>query len=113
MSEDEIISDDFTLPPPPIYPSRPPTLHVPQSNDPMFGLSTHLGDPLNSSPNSQQQQQQPETYGNFQSPSTTRVVLSDTEQDQDPFLALLEQLAENEHSRGGLSELDFMLSSGG
>lgn len=33
-----------------------------------------------------------------------------TESEKDPFLSLLEQLAENEHSRGGPSELDFFLS---
>jgi len=32
--------------------------------------------------------------------------------EKDPFLSLLEQLAENEHSRGGPSELDFFLSGG-
>jgi hypothetical protein len=32
--------------------------------------------------------------------------------DGDPFLSLLEQLAENEQSRGGPSELDFFLSGG-
>lgn len=32
--------------------------------------------------------------------------------DKDPFLSLLEQLAENENSRGGPSELDFYLSGG-
>ncbi|CZR60671.1 related to nitrate assimilation regulatory protein nirA [Phialocephala subalpina] len=35
-----------------------------------------------------------------------------TEGEKDPFLSLLEQLAENEHSRGGPSELDFFLSGG-
>jgi len=34
-----------------------------------------------------------------------------TDPDKDPFLSLLEQLAENEHSRGGPSELDFFLSA--
>jgi len=34
-------------------------------------------------------------------------------EEKDPFLSLLEQLAENEHSRGGPSELDFFLSGGG
>ena len=29
--------------------------------------------------------------------------------EKDPFLSLLEQLAENEHSQGGPSELDFFL----
>lgn len=32
--------------------------------------------------------------------------------EKDPFLSLLEQLAENEHSRGGPSELDFFLNGG-
>lgn len=32
-------------------------------------------------------------------------------EEKDPFLSLLEQLAENEHSRGGPSELDFFLSA--
>jgi len=35
-----------------------------------------------------------------------------TDGEKDPFLSLLEQLAENEHSRGGPSELDFFLSGG-
>lgn len=35
-----------------------------------------------------------------------------TEGEKDPFLSLLEQLAENEHSRGGPSELDFFLGGG-
>jgi hypothetical protein len=34
-------------------------------------------------------------------------------EEKDPFLSLLEQLAENEHSRGGPSELDFFLSGQG
>ncbi|KAL4782378.1 type I 3-dehydroquinase-domain-containing protein [Aspergillus varians] len=32
-----------------------------------------------------------------------------TNEEQDPFLSLLEQIAENEHSQGGPSELDFFL----
>lgn len=35
------------------------------------------------------------------------------EAEKDPFLSLLEQLAENEHSRGGPSELDYYLSAAG
>ncbi|KAF2809303.1 uncharacterized protein BDZ99DRAFT_26366 [Mytilinidion resinicola] len=35
-----------------------------------------------------------------------------TDPEKDPFLSLLEQLAENEVSRGGPSELDFFLSGG-
>lgn len=30
-------------------------------------------------------------------------------EEKDPFLSLLEQIAENEHSHGGPSELDFFL----
>lgn len=33
-------------------------------------------------------------------------------EEKDPFLSLLEQLAENEHSRGGPSDLDFFLGGG-
>ncbi|KAL1304785.1 hypothetical protein AAFC00_003718 [Neodothiora populina] len=36
-----------------------------------------------------------------------------TESDQDPFMSLLEQLAENEQSHGGPSDLDFFLSERG
>jgi hypothetical protein len=36
----------------------------------------------------------------------------EAEAEHDPFLSLLEQLAENEQSRGGPSELDFYLSNG-
>ena len=35
-----------------------------------------------------------------------------SEGEKDPFLNLLEQLAENENSRGEASELDFFLSRG-
>ena len=34
-------------------------------------------------------------------------------EEKDPFLSLLEQLAENEHSRGGPSDLDFFLTGQG
>lgn len=34
------------------------------------------------------------------------------EGEKDPFLSLLEQLAENEQTRGGPSELDFFLGGG-
>lgn len=53
---------------------------------------------------SQQQQQQQQM-----TPTDTGSVHTDP--DKDPFLSLLEQLAENEHSRGGPSELDFFLSA--
>lgn len=36
----------------------------------------------------------------------------ESEGEKDPFLSLLEQLAENEQSRGGPSELDFFLGAG-
>ena len=36
---------------------------------------------------------------------------ANTDVEKDPFLTLLEQLAENEHSRGGPSDLDFYLGS--
>lgn len=35
----------------------------------------------------------------------------ESEGEKDPFLSLLEQLAENEQSRGGPSELDFFLGA--
>jgi Fungal specific transcription factor domain len=38
---------------------------------------------------------------------------TDSREEKDPFLSLLEQLAENEHSRGGPSELDFFLNGQG
>jgi hypothetical protein len=40
-------------------------------------------------------------------------VVPEADTEHDPFLSLLEQLAENEQSRGGPSELDFYLSNGG
>ncbi|KAF2690826.1 hypothetical protein K458DRAFT_412174 [Lentithecium fluviatile CBS 122367] len=42
--------------------------------------------------------------------STSGGSVHTTESDKDPFLSLLEQLAENEVSQGGPSELDFFLS---
>ena len=38
---------------------------------------------------------------------------TNNEAEKDPFLTLLEQLAENEHSRGGPSDLDFYLGEEG
>jgi len=53
----------------------------------------------------QQEQEQQNTLDAATSPTSVQ-----TDPDKDPFLSLLEQLAENEESRGGLSELDFFLS---
>ncbi|KAF2013770.1 hypothetical protein BU24DRAFT_246501 [Aaosphaeria arxii CBS 175.79] len=61
--------------------------------DPMFGVPTPYD-------------QQPTPGGASTSGSVH------TDPDKDPFLSLLEQLAENEVSRGGPSELDFFLGGG-
>lgn len=61
--------------------------------DPMFGIPT---------PHEQQR-----TPGAASAAGSTH---TDATSEKDPFLTLLEQLAENEQSRGGPSELDFFLS---
>lgn len=55
-------------------------------------------------PNSYDQQPTPGTA------STSGGSVHNSESDKDPFLSLLEQLAENEGNQGGPSELDFFLS---
>lgn len=45
--------------------------------------------------------------------SAARGSVGTGEEEKDPFLSLLEQLAENEYSRGGPSELDFFLGGQG
>jgi hypothetical protein len=52
-------------------------------------------------------------YGMEGQPVADGPGLGPDSEEKDPFLSLLEQLAENEHSRGGPSELDFFLSGGG
>ncbi|KAF4121021.1 LOW QUALITY PROTEIN: Fungal trans [Geosmithia morbida] len=91
------------------------------SYDPMFGtLPTNacgtpaaLGWQANDAQQQQQQQQQPEhtDAGAPVSPGTGSATAHD---DKDPFLSLLEQLAEDEQrvSNGGPSELDFFLAGG-
>jgi hypothetical protein len=51
--------------------------------------------------------------GQSQASGSHATTASDTgpPSEKDPFLSLLEQLAENEHSHGGPSELDFFLSA--
>ncbi len=105
------------------------SLNQPESYDPMFGMSqmgfsygmngATPGVMNGATPNGmngngngggngmQQEGMTPGARSNGESTGT-----GGTEGEKDPFLSLLEQLAENEHSRGGPSELDFFLSGG-
>ncbi|KAF2117760.1 fungal-specific transcription factor domain-containing protein [Lophiotrema nucula] len=90
-------SPNFTFSPLPQIASLAPTPKPPQDHD------NAQFDPMLSMPTPYDQQPTPGAA----STSGTSV---HTDPDKDPFLSLLEQLAENEVSRGGPSELDFFLS---
>ncbi|KAF2740671.1 hypothetical protein EJ04DRAFT_571993 [Polyplosphaeria fusca] len=95
-------SPSFAFSPLPQIPSLSATPKPPNADqetnaasfDPMLGMSTPY-------------EQQPTPGGASASGS---IHTTGTDPDKDPFLSLLEQLAENEMSRGGPSELDFFLS---
>ena len=69
----------------------PPLTSATANFDSLFGLPPTPFDP---------QEATPSASGSAQ-----------TDPEKDPFLSLLEQLAENEHSHGGPSELDFFLGN--
>lgn len=81
-----------------------PTFSIPVPPD--FNTESGGPDPQQRAVASIDQQQQQQL-----TPTDTSSVHTDP--DKDPFLSLLEQLAENEQSRGGPSELDFFLSASG
>lgn len=74
-----------------------------ESFDPMFGMSVNTQ--MNGFPYDQNPVITPGGRSNNGSTGTA----SD---EKDPFLSLLEQLAENEYNQGGPSELDYFLSQG-
>jgi hypothetical protein len=84
--------------------------------DPMLSMSAQLDDPtsprigMRTMPN-QGRRFGPEGEG-LKAGDLLGSVVPEAEAEHDPFLSLLEQLAENEQSRGGPSELDFYLSNG-
>ena len=91
------------------------SLNAPEPYDPMFGMpnmNNSIPGSVNGGMNSGY------GYGMEGQPVMTPGGRSQGEstgtggEEKDPFLSLLEQLAENEHSRGGPSELDFFLSGG-
>jgi len=103
------------------------SLQQPESYDPMFGMGQMGFYPSNSTPNNGMSSSLGNGMGSNNGlggsngmgmgvqEGMTPGARSDgqsTEGEKDPFLSLLEQLAENEHSRGGPSELDFFLSGG-
>lgn len=92
-------SPNFTFSPLPQLASLAPTPGPSNSNQ---DNSASNFDPMLSMPTPYDQQPTPGGA------STSGSVHTDP--DKDPFLSLLEQLAENEVSRGGPSELDFFLS---
>ncbi|KAI9831476.1 MAG: hypothetical protein M1819_005075 [Sarea resinae] len=121
---DQAYSSNEMAPPQPFSPSfdfsLPSGSAEPQGSfDPIFGISTPsatsaltFGQPSNSSTSTQAQA----SSANTTSPNATTTSTSNTDTDLDgtgtgdPFLSLLEQLAENEYSQGeGPSELDFFL----
>jgi hypothetical protein len=87
---------------------------LPQINNPLVPTQSHhppphpdldnAFDPAVGMPHAYDQQPTPGTA------STSGGSVHNSESDKDPFLSLLEQLAENEGNQGGPSELDFFLS---
>lgn len=104
----------FSLSPPPFLTNPPPTIAPTPPSNPQYATfpfdtshaklsgAAHPG-PMDTStaltPGAQSQ-----TSGSHTGGSETGNL------ENDPFLSLLEQLAENEHSQGGPSELDFFLT---
>lgn len=78
------------------------SINQPESYDPMFGIP-HMGFGYGNV--NVHEGMTPGARSAGESTGTTA-----TSEEKDPFLSLLEQLAENEHSRGGPSELDYFLS---
>jgi len=107
------------------YAFAPPVLHPGAEGmngyDPMLSMSAQLDEAtsprigMRTVPN-QGRRFGPEgeglKAGEIASSTLLGAVAPDSETEHDPFLSLLEQLAENEQSRGGPSELDFYLSNG-
>jgi len=77
--------------------------------DPMFGMPQMMSssDQVFNGFSYNQNQQAMTPSGRSNGESTG------SREEKDPFLSLLEQLAENEHSRGGPSDLDFFLTGQG
>ena len=95
-------SPNFAFSPLPQLASLAPTPTPGLSNPNQDNSTSHL-DPMLSMPTPYEQQATPGAASTSGS--------AHTDPDKDPFLSLLEQLAENEVSRGGPSELDFFLSA--
>lgn len=98
-------SPNFSFSPLPQFASLAPSpvprpVHLNSSND----TQTSHFDPMLSMPTPYDQQPTPGAG------STSGASVHTDPDSKDPFLSLLEQLAENEVSRGGPSELDFFLS---
>ncbi|MCJ1319990.1 hypothetical protein MMC15_005326 [Xylographa vitiligo] len=112
---------DFASPfPPPLHPpfSPLPAFSPAPPFDPMFGIPTGTSTPLPPSPfEPPLPHATPRTRSQSASSSTARTTAAPQEQDpdsdQDPFLSLLERLAENEYSQQGPSDLDFYLGRQG
>ncbi|KAF1970515.1 hypothetical protein BU23DRAFT_591060 [Bimuria novae-zelandiae CBS 107.79] len=101
-------SPNFAFSPLPVIPSLAPTPTPGQAQvhpPPQQQSQEHASfDPMLSMPTPYDQQPTP-------GGASTSGGSVHTDPDKDPFLSLLEQLAENEVSRGGPSELDYFLSS--
>jgi hypothetical protein len=105
----ELVPQPYALPFSPSY-----TFNPHDSYDPMFGMPQQNYGVTD--PHMQHQSQQQillDGSGTVMTPGAGSNSGSvGVGEEKDPFLSLLEQLAENEHSRGGPSELDFFLSGG-
>ncbi|KAF4629625.1 hypothetical protein G7Y89_g8520 [Cudoniella acicularis] len=88
------------------------SLNPPENYDPMFGMPHQMGGfGFGNGMGSGGMGNEGMTPGGRSTGESTGTAGTNPEE-KDPFLSLLEQLAENEHSRGGPSELDFFLSGG-
>jgi hypothetical protein len=107
------------------YSFAPPVLHPGAEGmngyDPMLSMSAQLDEATSPRIGMRSMANQGRRFGpegdnlkagEIPSASLLGSVVPDVEAEHDPFLSLLEQLAENEQGRGGPSELDFYLSNG-
>ncbi|TVY35692.1 putative transcriptional regulatory protein [Lachnellula subtilissima] len=129
ISPDSTIREHTALDPPPLTPFShttsipnlsqtpfsPPytfnSLNPPENYDPMFGMPQMgfgYGNGMGTAAQAIGEGMTPGGRSNGEHSSNGGA----SGDEKDPFLSLLEQLAENEHSRGGPSELDFFLSGG-
>jgi hypothetical protein len=120
-TQNEQMMSNYSFAPPVLHPSTDVPRNGMNGYDPMLSMSAQLDDATSPRIGMRSIMNHGRRFGpegdglkTGEIPSSNLLgsVVSDADAEHDPFLSLLEQLAENEQSRGGPSELDFYLSNG-